>query len=111
MIARSPGSRTGTPSARAASSRNSGVEPRLLGELLLRVEPALAGQHALHGQEGETVLSGRLAQLVEGEALALQRAQKLEPGLAVVGPVEQSLGFEVDRHAHMVPQEVPGGIR
>ena len=80
-----------------------GVEARLLRELLARVELPLAGEHALHRQQRQPVLRGGLAQLLDAEALLLQALQELEPGLAVARPLEQALGFEVDRHAHMVP--------
>ena len=80
-----------------------GVEPGLLGQLLARVERAVACEHALHGKQRQPVVRGGLAQLVEREALALERAQQLEPGVAVLGAVEQSLRLEVDSHAHIVP--------
>ena len=80
-----------------------GVEAGLLGELLARVELSLPGQHALDRQQREAVLRGRFAQLLEAEALLLEALQELEPRIAIARPVEQALGFEVDRHAHIVP--------
>ena len=58
---------------------------------------------ALDRQQGQAVLRGRFAQLLEAEALLLEALQELEPRVAVARPVEQSLGLEVDRHAHIVP--------
>ena len=79
------------------------VEAGLRGELLARVQLALAGEHALHRQQRQPVMGGRLAQLLEAESLLLEAAQQLEAGVAVARAVEQALGFEVDRHAHIVP--------
>ena len=56
-----------------------GVEARLLRELLARVELSLAGEHALDRQQRQPVLRGRLAQLLEAEALLLEALQQLEP--------------------------------
>ena len=79
------------------------VEAGFLGELLARVQLALAGEHALHRQQRQPVVGSRLAQLLEAESLLLEAAQELEAGVAVARAVEQALGFEVDRHAHIVP--------
>ena len=75
-----------------------GVEAGVLGQLLARVELALAGEHALDRQERQAILRSGLAQLLEAEALLLEGLQQFEPRLAVARPVEQSLGFEVDSH-------------
>jgi hypothetical protein len=60
---------------------------------------------------GSRPLSSRATQLLEREALALERAQQLEAGGArriVAQPVEQSLGLEVDRNGHIVAVSNPG---
>jgi hypothetical protein len=70
----------------------------------------LRRQHTLDRQHGEPAVAGGAAQLLEAEALGLERAQKLQPRLArplVPGFVEQALGREVDRHAHMVTRRAP----
>lgn len=48
-------------------------------------------------------MGGRRAQLVEREALLLERPQQLQAGVAVGGSVEQALPLEVDSHGHIVP--------
>jgi hypothetical protein len=48
-------------------------------------------------------VSGRFAELIEREALALERAQQLQARLAVVRAVEEAFYLKVDWHAHMVP--------
>ena len=79
------------------------VEAGLLGELLARIELSLPGQHALDREQRQAILRGRFAQLLDAEALLLEGLQEFEPRLAVARPVEEALGFKVDRHAHMVP--------
>ena len=84
--------------------------PRLLGQLALGVARLLGGEHALERQQREPALLGRLAQLLEREAVLLERAQQVEPrlpGRLVGQPVEQALGFEVDRHGHIVTVAPP----
>ena len=48
-------------------------------------------------------MRGGVAELVEREALALERAKQLQARLAIVSAVEEALGLEVDFHAHIVP--------
>ena len=81
------------------------LEPRPGGDLAQRVAGALRLEHPLDRQQREPVLAGRATQVVEREALALERAQQLEAcvaGGAVVEPVEEPLRLEVDRHADIV---------
>jgi hypothetical protein len=56
-------------------------------------------------------MRGRLAELLEREALPLKRPQQLEPGLAVLGTLEEPLGLEVDSHADMVTQGIGSRVR
>ena len=81
------------------------LEPRLVRDLAQGVAGTLRLEHTFHGQQREPVLARRPAQLLEREALVLERAQQLEARVArrpVVEPVEQALRLEVDRHADIV---------
>ena len=81
--------------------QNLQLEPGQLGHLLARVAASLALQYALQGQQGQPVLPGGAAKLLQPEALLLEGAQQLEAsfgGPAVLGALQQPLGLEVDRH-------------
>ena len=103
VIARSSGSAHRHAERARRLVEEVGVEAGLLGELRAGVELALAGEHALDRQQRKPVLRRRLAQLLEAEALLLEARRSSSRASRSLGPVEQALGFEVDRHAHIVP--------
>jgi hypothetical protein len=70
------------------------VDARALGDVVERVL-APAAQRQLGGEQGEPVLGGGAAQLLEGGALAAQILEQLDAGAALrLGePVEQPGGL------------------
>ena len=58
------------------------VEPGHLGELALRVARLLRREHALDREQRQPALRGGLAQLLQREAVLLERAQQVEARLA-----------------------------
>jgi hypothetical protein len=93
------------PSGKQPARRDERGHPRYPG-----VAPALALEHPFERQEGEPVLAGGAAQLLELESLRLQGAQQLEPGAP--GPIalrslQQALRLEVDRHGQIVTGAYP----
>jgi hypothetical protein len=107
---------TGSSGSTAAAPTAAGlvheieVQPGLLRQLALGVARPFGRQHTLDRQHGEPAVAGGAAQLLEAEALGLERSQQLQPRLAralVSGFVEQALGREVDRHGRMVTRRAP----
>jgi hypothetical protein len=72
-------------------------EPDLLGQVVRRVL-RLPAQRLLDGQQGQPVLVARRAQVLEGEPVAVELLQQLEPRRArvAVDALQQPLALEVD---------------
>jgi hypothetical protein len=104
------GARIAQPPRAAPLALEIEVEPGLLRELSLRQERALAGEHALDRQQREATVLGGAAQLLEFEALGLQRVKQIEPGAPrpiALRSLQQAFRLEVDRHGHIVTAASP----
>ena len=85
------------------------VDAGELGDLARRVARAVAGQGALHRQQGEAPPVDRLAQLLERDAFAGEALEQLPPCLArlALDSVEQPLRLEIDHRRILPPGDVP----